>query len=61
MYVEHLGKEGGEMESVGHTGYTMVGTDRGWVTHVLTNEKVKRSIEKKNIQLVSYKEMKGKS
>ncbi len=61
LYVEHPGKDGGEMESVGHTGYTNVGTDREWVTRVLTNEKVKRTIEKKNIQLVSYKEMKGKS
>jgi len=58
IYVEHPGKEGGEMATVGHKGYENVATDREWVTRVLTSEKVKQTIQKKNIKLVSYKDFK---
>ncbi len=58
LYVEHPAYEGGEMESVGHKGYENVAADREWVTRVLTSEKVKETIQKKNIKLVSYKDFK---
>lgn len=58
LFVEHPGKDGAEMESVGHTGYTTVGVDREWVTRVLTNQKVEETIQKKNIQLITYKDLK---
>ncbi len=58
LYVEHPGYEGGEMEAVGHKGYENVATDREWVTRVLTSEKVKEAIQKNNIQLISYKDLK---
>ncbi len=58
LYVEHPGHEGIEMESVGHTGYENVATDREWVTRVLTSPKVEETIRKKNIQLISYKDLK---
>lgn len=59
LYVEHPGHEGGEMESVGHKGYENVSTDREWVTRVLTSKKVKETIQKKNIKLISYKSLKN--
>ena len=59
IYVEHPGHEGGEMETVGHKGYENVATDREWVTRVLTSEKVKATIQKKNIKLLSYKDFKN--
>ncbi len=58
LYVEHPAHEGAEMETVGHTGYEDVAVDREWVTRVLTSEKVKQTIEKKNIKLVAYKDFK---
>lgn len=58
LYVEHPGKANGEMESVGHKGYENVAADREWVTRVLTSEKVKETIHKKNIILISYKDLK---
>ena len=58
LYVEHPGHEGGEMETVGHKGYENVATDREWVTRVLTSPKVKETIQRRNIQLISYKDLK---
>jgi hypothetical protein len=58
LFVEHPGHEGSEMESVGHTGYGNVAADREWVTRVLTSEKVKETIQRKNIKLISYKDFK---
>ncbi len=46
------------METVGHPGYQNVGEDRGWVTRVFTSEKVKRVIQKKGIELISYADLK---
>lgn len=59
IYVEHPGHEGGEMETVGHIGYENVDVDREWVTRVLTSEKVKATIQKKNIKLLSYNDFKN--
>ncbi|QGY44034.1 ChbG/HpnK family deacetylase [Maribellus comscasis] len=59
LYVEHPGYEDGEMETVGHKGYEDVATDREWVTRVLTSDKVKETIQKKNIKLISYKDLKN--
>lgn len=59
LFVEHPGYEGEEMKTVGHNGYKNVATDREWVTHVFTSNKVKNTIKKKNIRLISYKDMKN--
>lgn len=59
LFVEHPGYEGEEMKTVGHSGYNNVATDREWVTRVLTSEKVKKTIKKKNIRLISYKDVKN--
>jgi chitin disaccharide deacetylase len=46
------------MQPVGHTGYENVAADREWVTRVFTSEKVKETIRKKGIKLVSYADYK---
>jgi predicted glycoside hydrolase/deacetylase ChbG (UPF0249 family) len=59
LFVEHPAKDTDEMKNVGHKGYENVGTDRDWVTHVLTSEKVKQTIQKKGIKLISYADLKS--
>jgi hypothetical protein len=54
LFVEHPGKDSEEMLTVGHKGYENVGLDREWVTRVFTSEKVKETIQKKGIILISY-------
>lgn len=58
LFVEHPAKDTEEMKTVGHVGYENVGLDRDWVTRVFTSEKVKQTIKKKGIQLISYKDLK---
>ena len=58
LFVEHPAKDTEEMKTVGHVGYENVGLDRDWVTRVFTSEKVKQTIQKKGIQLISYKDLK---
>jgi chitin disaccharide deacetylase len=60
LFVEHPAKDTPEMQTVGHKGYENVGTDREWVTRVFTSEKVKETIRKKGIKLVSYADYKKK-
>ncbi len=58
LFVEHPASESPEMDTVGHKGYENVGIDREWVTKVFTSEKVKETLQKKGIQLVSYADFK---
>lgn len=58
LFVEHPAKDTNEMKTVGHLGYENVDEDREWVTRVLTSEKVKKTIQKKGIRLISYKDLK---
>jgi chitin disaccharide deacetylase len=58
LFVEHPAKDTDEMKNVGHKGYENVGTDRDWITRVLTSEKVKQTIQQKGIKLISYKDLK---
>ncbi len=57
-FVEHPAKDTPEMQSVSHKGNTNVATDREWVTRVFTSEKVKETIRRKGIKLVSYADFK---
>ena len=59
LFVEHPAKDSEEMKTVGHKGYENVGLDREWVTRVFTSEKVKQTIQKKGINLISYGDLKG--
>jgi chitin disaccharide deacetylase len=58
LFVEHPAKDTVEMKTVGHVGYENVGLDRDWVTRVFTSEKVKQTIQKKGIKLISYADLK---
>jgi hypothetical protein len=60
LFVEHPAKDTEEMKTVGHKGYENVGLDREWVTRVFTSEKVKQTIQKKGIKLISYADLKEK-
>ena len=58
MFVEHPAYDTPEMKGVGHVGYENVAEDRQGVTDMFTSPKVKKAIEKKNIKLISYKDLK---
>lgn len=57
-FIEHPAIDSPEMRSIGHKGYEDVAVDREWVTRVFTSEKVKQVINKKGINLISYKDLK---
>jgi predicted glycoside hydrolase/deacetylase ChbG (UPF0249 family) len=57
LFVDHPGLDNAEMQAIYHIGYEDVAADRQGVTDLLTNEKVKALINKKGIQLVSYKDV----
>lgn len=58
LLVEHPGYAVAELETVGHVGYENVGIDRDGVTKVLTSKKVRRALQRKDIQLISYTDLK---
>jgi predicted glycoside hydrolase/deacetylase ChbG (UPF0249 family) len=55
--VEHPGYAQGDMETVGHIGYENVAIDRQGVTQAFTSKAVKQVIQKRNIKLMSVKEL----
>ena len=58
LFVEHPARDFEEMKSIGYTGSSNVSENREWVTRVFTSEKVKRTIRKKGIKLISYADVK---
>ena len=58
MYVEHPAYDTPEMESIGHIGYEDVAADRQAVVEMFTSPVVKAAIKKKNVKLISYKDLK---
>jgi predicted glycoside hydrolase/deacetylase ChbG (UPF0249 family) len=58
IFVDHPALDVPEMQTVGHPGYEDVAIDREWVTRVFTSEEVMKTIEKKGIKLISYKDLK---
>ena len=58
LFVEHPARDFPEMKSIGHKGNNDVAISREWVTRVFTSEKVKETIKKKGINLISYADMK---
>lgn len=58
MFLDHPAEGGAEMEAIHHPGYEYVSMDRDGVLQVLTNPQVKATIEKRGIQLISYKDLK---
>jgi predicted glycoside hydrolase/deacetylase ChbG (UPF0249 family) len=57
IVVEHPGADTGEMQGMGHTGYWEVASHRDGVAKAFTNDKVKEVIQRRGIQLVSYRDM----
>lgn len=57
IYVEHPALESMEMSAVGHKGYEDVNEDRQMVTELFTSELLKKAINKKGIQLISYADL----
>jgi predicted glycoside hydrolase/deacetylase ChbG (UPF0249 family) len=58
IFVDHPSYDVAEMQGISHPGYENVAVDREWVTRVFKSEKVKRTIERNNINLISYKDLK---
>ena len=54
IVVEHPGLDTPEMQAMGHKGYWEVASHRDGVTKAFTSLKVKETIAKRGIQLVSY-------
>ncbi|QHT65443.1 ChbG/HpnK family deacetylase [Rhodocytophaga rosea] len=57
LFVEHPGFDDAELRAVHHIGYENVADDRQGVTDMWTSEKVKAEIKKRNIQIISYKDL----
>jgi predicted glycoside hydrolase/deacetylase ChbG (UPF0249 family) len=60
LFVDHPALDGPEMRAIYHIGYENVAADRQGVTDVWTNPLVMEAIRKKNIQLISYADLKKK-
>jgi hypothetical protein len=57
LFVDHPGLSVPEMQALMHKGYEDVAADRDAVTRVLTSKEVLAAIQKKGIQLFSYKDV----
>ena len=60
LFVDHPGLNSQELRAIHHIGYEDVATDRQGVTDTWTNEKIKKLIKQKGIQLISYKDLLNK-
>lgn len=58
LLLEHPGMDTPEMRAMGHAGYEHVANDRDGVTKAFTSKKVKETIERTGIKLLSYRELK---
>lgn len=57
LFVEHPAMDTPEMETIGHTGYYHVGTNRQDVTDLFTSKKVMKAISDLGIELISYADL----
>ena len=58
LFVDQPAFDGPEMRAIFHIGYENVAADRQGVVDVWTNPTVMEAIRKKNIQLISYADLK---
>jgi len=58
MFVDHPGLDSPELRAIYHIGYENVAADRQGVTTTWTDPKVKETIKKLGIQLISYVDLK---
>jgi hypothetical protein len=59
LLVEHPGLDTPEMQAHGHPGYENVAQHRRDVTQLFTDPKVKKVIQRRNIELVTYGQLKA--
>jgi hypothetical protein len=57
MLVEHPGLDVAEMRAMGHAGYENVAQDRAGVTQALTSAAVRKAVQDRKIELVSYRDL----
>jgi len=57
LFLDHPGLDDAELRAVHHIGYENVAEDRQGVTDLFTSKKVKAALTKKNIQVISYKDL----
>ena len=57
IVIEHPGADTAEMQGMGHKGYWEVASHRDGVTKAFTSAKVKEVIQRRGIQLASYRNM----
>ena len=57
MLLEHPALDTPETRAIGHKGYENVASHRAGVTHAFTSARVKRVIEERKIQLISYADL----
>lgn len=60
LFVDHPALDGPEMRAIYHIGYENVAEDRQGVTDIFTSAEVKEVIKRKQIQLISYADLKRK-
>jgi hypothetical protein len=58
VFVDHPGLDTPELRAIHHIGYENVAVDRQGVTTTWTDPKVKETIKKLGIQLISYADLK---
>ena len=58
LFVDHPALDGPEMRAIYHIGYENVAADRQGVTETFTSPLVKEAIKRKNIQIISYADLK---
>jgi predicted glycoside hydrolase/deacetylase ChbG (UPF0249 family) len=57
IFVEHPAFNTPELQAIHHIGYENVATDRQGVTDMFTDTRIKEIIQKRGIQLISYKDL----
>ena len=60
LFVDHPGLNSPELRALYLIGYEDVATDRQGVVDTWTNKKIKKLVQQKNIQLISYKDLLNK-
>jgi predicted glycoside hydrolase/deacetylase ChbG (UPF0249 family) len=58
LFVDHPGLDSPELRAISHIGYEDVAADRQGVTDLFTNESVKEALAKKQIEVISYADLK---
>ena len=58
LFVDHPALDGPEMRAIYHIGYENVAVDRQGVTELFTSAEILKAIRQKNIELISYADLK---